>query len=403
MTDVAEQIKVPHNDVLNWLMRRLVDRERNSRRGSGDAPSSGESVAETVAKLRVLFAEMMDTCTEKQMNRAQESAVKILLVGRHLNLQLYTKVLGDWLQRVKSWPKEGSEVKLEPKEAKTIRKSRSTFISSPSNELIKIKYTNPLPVPDFDSIYTCVVCGNDTITSAYQAVNCDSERDRGTFTANESGLDVCVNCVTMLVHKSRGQLLRRVKSCPYGKTKRIRAQGLVDTSVPINKVLHLRGTPGLSAVVVVLEQNKHNLLHSALRHGYYETVKFEGSTDTCSICMESLMHDCESRGPPIMTPCRHVFHSLCLRTLLRGVDGATGTNECPNCRSNVPTSKASTFKVALAPATVKLTMDATGDNIDESTSYDIVTILCQELSSIAESAIAVNTQLLPAAVPSFWQ
>ena len=307
MTDAVDTTKIPHNDVLSWLMRRLVDREKNSRRVSGDVGSSVESVAETVAKLRALLGEMMDTCTEKQMNRAQESAVKILLVGRHLNLQQYTSLLRNWLERVKSWPKVGSSTTLGAKETKTIRKSTSTFISSPSNELIKIKYTDPLPVPDFESSYVCVICGNDSITSAYQAINTDSERDRGTFTMNESGLDVCTQCVTLLIHTARGQLRKRIKSCPYGKTKRIRAQGLVDTTVPIDNILQLRGTPGLYGVIVVLEQSKLNLLRPALRHGYYESVKFEDCSDTCcSICMESLMYDCENRGPPIMTPCRHL-------------------------------------------------------------------------------------------------
>ena len=58
----------------------------------------------------------------------------------------------------------------------------------------------------------------------------------------------------------------------------------------------------------------------------------------------------------------------------------TTPTQCPNCRSSVTPAKASTFKVPLVPATVQLTMDATGDNIDKYKSYDVITILCQVCS-----------------------
>eukprot|EP00474_Spongospora_subterranea_P010628 CRZ11086.1 hypothetical protein [Spongospora subterranea] len=71
------------------------------------------------------------------------------------------------------------------------------------------------------------------------------------------------------------------------------------------------------------------------KYDYWKNVS-PSSSDTCAICMMDFQEDVESdvpqeEGAVMLTPCGHVFHSICLITWMEQ------KMECPNCRAPLPT------------------------------------------------------------------
>eukprot|EP01063_Lacrimia_lanifica_P040586 TRINITY_DN9262_c0_g1_i1.p1 TRINITY_DN9262_c0_g1~~TRINITY_DN9262_c0_g1_i1.p1 ORF type:complete len:457 (+),score=84.31 TRINITY_DN9262_c0_g1_i1:78-1448(+) len=413
---------VEYGDLLKTLMARLVDREEIRERaflGTRYTPSCRETTAraveELIGRLRGLLARMLRrSCSTEQLSSVQQTALRILLVGSRANFEAFVVALAIWFDKVEQWP-------TTPTAPDDKQKARDILYYYLNGQVLQLKRTDPLPPPEFMSRpaadYACFVC-REPLQASYQAVDVDGMRDRATYSAlTRRGLDLCFRCSHAWCKKSARRLQSRMLSCPYARRNHINHCSPGQLHIEAARfshyddsiVVHLKGTPGLYAVACAYPQAaKQKRTPPTLPPSWFKgrppfstrLTPPDAPGRTCTICAEEVFADTKCRGPVVATPCGHEFHSHCILTRQRGVDGEAGVNECPNCRTRLGESGLKPTD-DIVTETLIITHDNAREPIRQQT-YEIAVVLCQDDAAPIDSAFLVAVTLLKPKQRDFW-
>ena len=294
------------------------------------------AVAGLTAALREMTA---PPCSEAQIRFANKQATKVLLVGRLQAVHLLTSSLTLWINRAKHWPQNS-----DPRPGTSLE-GVDTIFRHTDGQILTLRYTN-LPMPDIgEPGYYCIDCRKQALVESYQAVDIDGARDEGSYVNGVAGFDLCMECAAEVLGRVSRRVLRGMRNCAFGRTVHVVSGvgrvGCISAVLSQHKdtlVVRSFGTPGMHIFAAAMPRREAKRL-AALPTSWTRGGRSTGpdcftqltspdlEATLCTICAESVLTDVQLKGPPVTTCCGHTFHTACIKTVRRGLDGEAGSHE----------------------------------------------------------------------------
>eukprot|EP00754_Rhynchopus_humris_P037072 Rhum_TRINITY_DN19174_c0_g1::Rhum_TRINITY_DN19174_c0_g1_i1::g.169449::m.169449 len=419
---------------VKYLVTRLVDRELAA---GFPADKLVPMVEETVQALNESLKQLSAIpVPPEQIAIAQHSAKHVLQTERLEHVQLFTATLAVWMDTVRGWPTPAATPDVR---RNTILEGRDVVYKYHEGQVLRLVFANPLPVPELGHRhYPCAECG-EALMIAYQSVDLDGVRDRSSYHfghPGRSGYNLCATCAANICRRAHARVQRRVQKCAYGGCTatgggswagalEIRAAGFAPedgagagagTEEEAAIAVRCAGTVGMHAVAAVLPL-PHGCNAASAAQADELPRAFEAGrrppgaaafltteqlrSEDCTICAEPLLCDTAVKGPPVTTPCQHSFHTSCIGTMRRGVDGSLGSTECPNCRKDL-SAFPPVVTSELGEATLLITRDTDGNPLQKAWTYEVVVLLCQDSQDVILTAPLAASTLVTPPRPSFW-
>lgn len=184
-----------------------------------------------------------------------------------------------------TWPRDGCE---DPRRGTVLEAAPFYVFEKADDELMRLRFMNPLPVPQFtNSAYGCDACEKDMVVG-YQLVTEDETRDAASYHTEREGWDVCTPCSVQHLVTSRQRVVNFVsglqegphqvfeRSCAAGSglSLELNAECMHGTAGHPLFQVSLVGTAGLHAAIGVFPVDGIIALPRGwLRTGRAETVQ----------------------------------------------------------------------------------------------------------------------------------